>query len=204
MKVRERMTPAPIVCRTDDSLDTVARRMWETELRAFPVVDGRGAIAGVLTDRDLAMAALRRRAKLDDLRAGDAMRDARATCGPDDELWFAAELMRTEKLRRLPVVGRDQRPIGMITLTDLARHAASGPARDLDDLGMDDVIELLVALERVPARIVAASEREGLGSPAARRERAPAAERELDPAFAPLLQREIASRATELDAALAG
>src|SRR5688572_16713973 len=68
VKVRERMTPAPIVCRTDESLDAVARRMWETELRALPVVDARGALAGMLTDRDLAMTALRRRAKLDDVR----------------------------------------------------------------------------------------------------------------------------------------
>jgi CBS domain-containing protein len=151
VKVRERMTPAPIVCRTDESLEAVARRLGDTDLRALPVVDARGAIAGMLTDRDLTMAALRRGAKLRDLRAADAMHDARATCGPDDELWFAAELMRVEKLRRLAVVNRDQRPIGVITLADLARHAASGPARDLDDLGMDDVIELLVEIERSAA-----------------------------------------------------
>jgi CBS domain-containing protein len=182
VKVRERMNAAPIVCGADETLETVARRLWESGHRAMPVVDGRGALAGMVTDRDLALAALRRRARLDELRAADAMTGVGATCGPDDDLWFAAELMRTEGVRRLCVVGRERQPVGVITVADLARHAASGPARDLDDLGMDDVVELLVEIEdaEVEGRELVghgAPVRRATGSVAAappRRDRAPA------------------------------
>ena len=57
MIVEQCMTQSPRVCTPADSLTSAARLFWEHDLGALPVVDAAGSVVGLITDRDLCMAA---------------------------------------------------------------------------------------------------------------------------------------------------
>src|SRR5262245_6101900 len=57
MEVREIMSTDLETCRADDTLDRAARLMWEHDCGVVPVVDHEGTAVGMITDRDICMAA---------------------------------------------------------------------------------------------------------------------------------------------------
>ena len=119
MKVRERMTAAPIVCGADESLETVARRLSESELRAMPVVDERGVFAGMVTDRDLVLRVIAMCRDPVQAKVSEAMTPGLVFCYDDEEAEVAAELMAEKQIRRLPIISRRKRLVGMVSLGDL-------------------------------------------------------------------------------------
>jgi CBS domain-containing protein len=77
----------------------------------------------MITDRDVCMLAYRRKARLDELHAREAMSDLVHTCKPDDTVHGVEILMSANKVRRLPVVDDDGRLCGIVSLNDIARAA---------------------------------------------------------------------------------
>jgi CBS domain-containing protein len=124
MKVAELMTSNVKTCGQGDSLDKGARIMWDNDCGCLPVVDQDNRIVGILTDRDIAMAAYAQGLPLHAMRAEDAMTRVVVSCSPDDEIGTAEEMMRQNKVRRIPVTDSDRRPVGILSLNDLAREAA--------------------------------------------------------------------------------
>jgi CBS domain-containing protein len=129
------MTADVKTCRATDSTARAAQLMWEHDCGVIPVVTPEGRAAGIVTDRDLCMAALLRGKALSDLRVDEVMSTRLVTCRPGDSLALALQKMRTASVRRLPVVDFDDRVIGIVTLNDLLRANARGDGRtDLDEL----------------------------------------------------------------------
>lgn len=124
MNVHERMTRDVATCSPDADLAAVARILWDHDCGVVPVVDPSGRVLGLITDRDVCMAAWSRGARLLDLRAADAMSRDVVACGPDDDLARALELMGLRQVRRLPVTDPRGRIVGLISWADLAREAA--------------------------------------------------------------------------------
>ena len=120
MKVRELMTSPVHTCRTDESLAKAAERLWQHDCGVLPVVDRDGKVTAMLTDRDVCMGAWTRGARLDQVRVADTMSKTLVSCRADDELATAADTMATHQLHRLPVVDNDGKPIGIVSLNDLA------------------------------------------------------------------------------------
>jgi CBS domain-containing protein len=115
------MTPNPVTCSVDDSLNVAAQRMWDHDVGALPVVDGGGKVAGMITDRDVAMAAYTQGKSLTQISVKNAM-SANVWCvQPHSSLSHVEMLMRRHQVRRIPVVDGEHRPIGMVSLNDLAR-----------------------------------------------------------------------------------
>jgi CBS domain-containing protein len=114
-------------CTPDDTLGEAARIMWERDCGCVPVVasDGSGVVTGMITDRDIAMAALTRGARLSDLAVRTAMATRVHACRSGDTLEEAEAVMRAARVRRLPVVDAGGRLHGILSLADLAR-ATSG------------------------------------------------------------------------------
>jgi CBS domain-containing protein len=123
VRVRDLMSRELVTCREHDDLSRAAQLMWDADCGAVPIVDGEGKLVGMLTDRDICMAAYTRGLPLSELRASAAMSTAVIACRPNDTLRSAMELMTTHKIRRLPVVDEESRPIGIVSLADLARLA---------------------------------------------------------------------------------
>jgi len=99
--------------------------MWENDFGCLPVTeaDGSGRLVGMITDRDICMAAHFAGRPLKDIQVADVMmRDVRA-CNPEDDLAEAGAIMRETAVRRLPVIDGSERVIGLLSLADLAREA---------------------------------------------------------------------------------
>ena len=154
MKVRDLMTVPVVTCRADDSLESASRLMWRGDMGALTVVDPDGRVIGMLTDRDVCMAAYLQGSALRELRVERAMAHDVVACAPDDGFATARELMAEHQLHRLPVVDRDRRPIGMITLNDLALEADHERSLSDTEIRPQDVAFVLAAIgtPRVPRR----------------------------------------------------
>jgi len=96
--------------------------MWNQDCGCAPVCDEDGRVVGMITDRDVCMAAYTQGKALDQLRVGDAMARQVIACSPRDSIQEAEQRMQTARVRRLPVVDDDGRLCGMISLADLARR----------------------------------------------------------------------------------
>jgi CBS domain-containing protein len=115
------MTRGSLSCRHDDSLNEAAARMWEGDCGALPVLDEDGHVVGVITDRDVCMAAFTTGQALANLPVARAMSTQVATIEASASLADALHVLRSRRIRRLPVVDAQQCLVGMLSLADLAR-----------------------------------------------------------------------------------
>lgn len=124
MKVQDWLSPAAITCRPEESLQRAAQLLWDHDLGAVPVVDGEQKLIGILTDRDLCMAAFTRGSGLHGHSVASAMSKTLYTLAPKDSLAKAHALLRTHQIRRAPVVDAQGVLVGILTLGDLALESA--------------------------------------------------------------------------------
>jgi CBS domain-containing protein len=108
-----------VTCLPDDPLHTVARRMFTHEIGAMPVCElGNTQMVGIITERDLVRAFARTDwTEMQYIRVRDVMATRIVTCGPDDSMRRAQELMTTNHIRHLPIV-KDGRVQGMLSMRD--------------------------------------------------------------------------------------
>jgi CBS domain-containing protein len=127
MKVEETMTREVKVCAPSDVLNRAAQLMWENDCGCVPVVEGDSNVVGMLTDRDICMAAYTQGEALNAMQVSSAMAHEVFACRPSDDLLSAEQIMRQHHVHRLPVVSADGKLVGVISLNDIAR-GADGPA----------------------------------------------------------------------------
>jgi CBS domain-containing protein len=130
MRVDEAMTKGVRVCHAADTLNEAARQMWENDCGCVVVVDPAGRAIGIVTDRDVCMAAYTRGATLRDHRVSEVMSSQLVTCAPDAPIEKAEILMARHQIRRLPVVDFDERLVGIVSLGDLAQALRHVGRRD--------------------------------------------------------------------------
>jgi CBS domain-containing protein len=125
MRIEELMTKSPKACRLDTPLSHAARLMWENDFGCLPVTeeDDSGRVVGMITDRDICMAAFFTGKALSEIPVANAMTKAVYACNPGDDLAEAGAIMREMAVRRLPVIDASGRLIGLLSLADLAREA---------------------------------------------------------------------------------
>jgi CBS domain-containing protein len=122
MKLKDVMTPGVREISPDASLRDAARQMKELNVGALPVCDGE-RIVGMLTDRDIAIRAVAEGCDPDATRASEVMSPGVVWCSEDDDVREAARLMEKRQIRRLLVMDRNKKAIGIVSLGDLAtRH----------------------------------------------------------------------------------
>lgn len=138
MKLREVMTENPVVCRSTDTLSTVAGLMWEHDCGVLPVVDESEHLVGIVTDRDVCMAAYTTGSRLDELGVSQAMSRQVFTLSPEAELEEATALMGDKQIRRIPITDASSRPVGLLSLNDIAMRLAGGnwPEHEEGDHGL--------------------------------------------------------------------
>ncbi len=126
MIVNDCMSRAPQRVRVTDRLDAAARVMWDHDCGFVPVLDGADRLVGVVTDRDLCMAAFTQGRPLHELPMAAAMARQVRTVRADDSLATAMAAMQEVAVRRLPVVDAEGRLVGVLSSNDLVRHAHAG------------------------------------------------------------------------------
>lgn len=151
-RVEQWMTREPRTCRPEDSLADAARAMWEQDCGVVPVVNAERELVGVVTDRDVCMAAWSRGLALHEISVRSTMQTRLFSCLASDALVDATEEMQRAEVRRLPVVDSNGLLVGILSLQDLARAWAEHP---VDGLSADELVETLAAVSAPRAKQVA-------------------------------------------------
>jgi CBS domain-containing protein len=141
MKVADLMLPGAKTCRVSGSLGDAARIMWEHDCGFVPVVDDNGSerLVGVVTDRDIAMAAYTQGKPIREIELSSAMSRHTHTCSAGDRIAIAEATMSAHKVRRLVAV-EGERVVGVISLSDLARAAARKGRERVSDLEVGETL----------------------------------------------------------------
>jgi CBS domain-containing protein len=123
MKVEEVMCRQVLTCFPTDTLNRAAQLMWEQDCGCLPVVNDKGELVGVITDRDVCMAAYIRGVTLRGATVGSVMSQRVVSCRIGENIEQAERLMTAKAVRRVPVLNAAGALVGMLTLGDLARFA---------------------------------------------------------------------------------
>jgi signal-transduction protein with cAMP-binding, CBS, and nucleotidyltransferase domain len=120
-RVTELMHTPAVTCPPRTTIAAVARLMGDRNVGSVVVVDDVGYLAGIVTDRDVAVRGVGE-GRSGDLAVEHIMSRNVATVLLHADVSDAAGIMAKRSVRRLPVVDEDDRPHGMVTLDDLVRH----------------------------------------------------------------------------------
>ena len=119
MKISDAMTPEVQLCTPDDTLRDVAEAMGTLGVGMLPVADNE-RLVGMITDRDIAVRGIGT-GRGPESRVGDIMTAEVKYCFEDQEIEDIAQNMGAIQVRRLPVLDRDKRLVGIIALGDIAQ-----------------------------------------------------------------------------------
>jgi len=119
MQLKEVMTRGVEVVRPNTGLKQAAEKMKDLDIGALPVSDGKSLI-GMLTDRDITVRAVAEGRDPLTTEVQDVMTTDVVYCFEDQDVKEAAQIMADRQIRRLPIIDRDQRLVGIVSLGDLA------------------------------------------------------------------------------------
>lgn len=145
LNVAEWMSKGAHTCSPSDTLARAAQLMWEHDVGALPVVTDDGRTVGVITDRDVCMAAYTQGKRLDEIGVSVAASCSLVSVHPEDGIDLARALMEAARIRRLPVVDGQGHAVGLLGLGDLARHWSAST----DGISADSIARTLAAVSQV-------------------------------------------------------
>jgi CBS-domain-containing membrane protein len=124
MQIRDVMSSDVSVASPSDSIQYVAARMAELDVGVLPVGEN-DKLVGMVTDRDIAVRGVACACDPKSTKVREVMSSEVKYCFDDDSVESIAQNMADQQIRRLPVVNRDKRLVGIVSLADLATHAKS-------------------------------------------------------------------------------
>lgn len=122
MNAQDWMNGEVRTCTPETSLNDAAYQMWCADCGVLPVVSGDSTVVGMITDRDVCMAACLRGAPLKDLKVGDAMSPMVFACRTTDSIEDVIRCMGDHQVRRVPVVDARGKLVGILAANDLVRR----------------------------------------------------------------------------------
>jgi CBS domain-containing protein len=123
MKVKDVMMGTPYFCSGENNLGVAAELMWKGNCGFLPVVDEAGTVCGVVTDRDICIALCTQNARASELKVRDVTHCNLHFCHAEDDIHVALRSMREGHVRRLPVLDRERKLTGVISMDDVLTHA---------------------------------------------------------------------------------
>lgn len=125
MRVQEVMTGEPVCCLSQDTVKAVARLLREEDIGSVPVISDTSLrrLVGIITDRDLVCRVVSEGLDPSTTVIEAFMTRDLVTCRPEQSLESCEKLMQVHQIRRIPVVDRDGRCIGILSQADVARCA---------------------------------------------------------------------------------
>lgn len=130
MQIQDVMTADVSYVRPDTPILEIARKMRDADIGATPVVEN-DRLIGMVTDRDIVVRALAAGGDVTAKTARDAMSSGVLYCYADEAIEAVLGNMGEQQVRRLPVVNREKRLVGVVSLGDLAlsgKRRAAGEA----------------------------------------------------------------------------
>lgn len=183
MNVDVLMTREPRSCQPSDTLHRAAQIMWDEDCGSVPVVDAGGILVGMVTDRDVCMAAYTRGRPPHEIAVGDVMARTLFTLTPEHSADDALDLITNRRVRRAPVVDPAGRLVGILSIADLVHAGLHGPGARRPST--ERVLEAVHAVTKPRRAIVPASapaDRDVLRPAGATKKKEPAGARAKDKA----------------------
>lgn len=144
MKVQDLMTRDVQCCGPDTNLAAAAKMMWDSDCGALPILNVQGQVMGMITDRDICMAAATKNKPASEITVWETSSGKAYTCRMTDDVHTALDIMKRERVRRLPVVDEDGILQGIVAMNDFI--PAVGEDKNLADLSCEDVMRALKAI----------------------------------------------------------
>jgi CBS domain-containing protein len=137
MKVQDVMTYNVQTCRPETNLADAAMRMWRNDCGILPVVADGQKVVGMITDRDICMAAATKHRDPAIIRVSEVISGKVYGCSADTEIHEALKIMQQKQVRRLSIISaEDGRLQGMLSMNDVALKAKADHEAELS---ADDV-----------------------------------------------------------------
>ena len=133
MQVQEIMTRDVTLIDPNTTVSDAARKMRADDIGALPVGEN-DRLIGVVTDRDIAMRAVAEDRFPGTTSVREVMSNRVYYCFEDDNVQEAADVMAQHQVRRLPVLNRDKRLVGVVALADLGRDEPDAAQSALEGL----------------------------------------------------------------------
>lgn len=133
MRVREVMTPNVKVASPKDTLQHAAQMMIDIDCGALPVGEN-DRLVGMLTDRDITIRAVARGKSPSDCQVSEVMSPEIMYIYEDETIEDASRNMSELKVRRLPVMNRKKRLVGIVSLGDIALNAKDNAGKALKEV----------------------------------------------------------------------
>jgi CBS domain-containing protein len=143
MRVSEIMTASAVTCRPEMNLAQAVQLIWERNVGILPVVDEKGTLVGVLTDRDICIALGTRNRLAAELLVSEVAMPKVYTCKSNEDVHEALQLMSAKQVRRLPVINEKGVPVGVLSMDDLVLHSEVGKLRGACDLSSEEVTQVM-------------------------------------------------------------
>ena len=124
MKVQDVMTYSVQTCRPESNLADAAMRMWRNDCGVLPVVADDAKVVGMITDRDICMAAATKHRDPANIRVKEVISGKVYGCSPDTDIHEALKIMQQKQVRRLPIISaEDGKLAGILSMNDVALRA---------------------------------------------------------------------------------
>ena len=156
MKVNEVMTASAVTCNPQMNVAEAVQLMWERNVGMLPVVDKKGKLIGVVTDRDICIALGTRNRLAGELPIGEIAVFKVYFCKPEEDVHEALQLMSLKQVRRLPVINEEGVPVGILSMDDLVLHSEVGKLRGACDLSSEEVTQVMKRVYAVRYPVVKA------------------------------------------------
>jgi CBS domain-containing protein len=145
MKIRDIMTTDPELIDPNSSIRDAARRMKNEDIGALPIGEN-DRLIGMVTDRDIAVRAVAEDRDPSTTTVRDVMSEKIYYCFEDDDIEDAARCMAENRVRRLPILNRDKRLTGIVSLGDIAQTG-----EECEKTALEGVSEPSIEARREPA-----------------------------------------------------
>jgi len=126
MRIASMIHRSVVTCSDRDDVAHATHLMWEHDLGCIPVIDATNKVIGMITDRDIAIAAWFQARPLGSIAVSSVMAKEIITCGEDEDVRTVLHAMRTRQIHRVPVIDGEGYLLGVLSLNDLARAAVDG------------------------------------------------------------------------------
>lgn len=156
MKVAEVMTRNVQSCTPETNLAAAAMQMWNGDCGILPVVDDDGRVIGMITDRDICIAAATRHRDIANITVGQVTTGEVQSCRPETSVRDALKVIAQARVRRLPVVDEDHKLQGILSMNDIVLHAVEGRDKKAKDISYADVVNTFKAICAPHAKTAAA------------------------------------------------
>jgi len=137
-------------CRPETNLAEAAMQMWRGDFGFLPVVGDGQKVVGVITDRDICMAAATKHRDPANIRVKEVISGNLYGCSPDTDIREALKIMQQKQVRRLPIVSaEDGRLCSVLSLNDIALKAQDAKGAELSAQDVQNTLKAICAHRRV-------------------------------------------------------